>query len=836
MLKSQMIKKHIHKTWFLFVFPSIIICLFLFEFSKLSIYAADASKEEESLFVAKKAFEDGFYEVSLGLLDRFLNNYPDSKNAAQAGLLRGQCYFYQNKSLEALDIFNKLQGLDSAKNIRDAVVYWIAEVYFRNNNFNKAAESYRKIISDFPKSTYSAVSLYSLGWCLFQEHEFRQASEYFKAVEEKFPQEPYAQDSSFKIIECLYNLKEYSVLKDKLKIYLKIYSHDSVKVSYLNFYTAEADYYLNNLLKAAEEYTQLISSSTDKKIKALCRLGAGWAYLKLKRYKQAEANFLEARFENLDNVNQGILLLGMALLKSESKSLSEAKNIYKKLINTVSDQNIRMQAYLGYADALYNLAEYKESANIYKQALAEVRASVSQDIIDKLHYGMAWAFLKRGEFKEAIEEFQKIAKASEDKIVKISALCQVGDAYQDSGDFNKAFENYDFILKNYPDSSYGDYVQYQLGLVLFKVSKYDEAIKAFKSLKLNFPESKLLDDAMYALGLVYSQQQDYNSSKEICEKFQDKFPDSSLKPQALYLLGASLYNLGRFSQAIEVFKNIIRLYDQDTELLQKCGYEIADCFYRLGNEKEAVERFKMLRMKYPDSKLSQEVIWWLGEYYYKNNAMDLARDYFLSLIKEFPKSNLIPDAYYALGVSFAEESNCEQAVINFKKVMGLSKSELRGNAGIAIADIYLKQGKLDLALNAYKEMLGNDNNLARLIYPKIGEVYYKLNNFSEAIVSYKKCLDLVPVKQMGDIQFRIAETMQAQGKIQDAIEEYLKVPCLYPEENSLVVISLLRVASMYEDKEDFKGALNIYEKVVLMGVEESKYAKERIDWIKGNLK
>ena len=41
--------------------------------------AQASSKEEESLFVAKKAFEDGFYEVSLGLLDRFLKNYPDSK-------------------------------------------------------------------------------------------------------------------------------------------------------------------------------------------------------------------------------------------------------------------------------------------------------------------------------------------------------------------------------------------------------------------------------------------------------------------------------------------------------------------------------------------------------------------------------------------------------------------------------------------------------------------------------------------------------------------------------------------------------------------------------------
>ena len=34
--------------------------------------AQQSNKEEETLFVAKKAFEDGFYEVSFGPFERFL--------------------------------------------------------------------------------------------------------------------------------------------------------------------------------------------------------------------------------------------------------------------------------------------------------------------------------------------------------------------------------------------------------------------------------------------------------------------------------------------------------------------------------------------------------------------------------------------------------------------------------------------------------------------------------------------------------------------------------------------------------------------------------------------
>ena len=801
-----------------------------------SLYAQDASKEEEALFVAKKAFEDGFYEVSLGLLERFLKNYPDSAKAAEANLLIGQCYFHQNKFLDALSKFEELLSQPQALNIQDAVLYWIAEVHFKGNNFTKASDYYKKIIDEFPSSSYAVACFYSLGWCLFQEAKFSEAWKYFKSVEEKFPNEPLSQDAAFKIIECLYNLKDYGALKDKIKSYLKIYSKDTAKIPYLYFYLAEADYYLNNFTEAIDEYSKVVVGSQDEKIQALSKLGIGWSYLKLKQYPKAGDWFLEINLENLEKASRNVLLLGKAVLSFETHRFTEAKAIYEELINTTDDPLVLIQGYLGKADTLYQMAEYKEAINVYKEASAKKSETIPQEIVDKLHYSLAWAYLKEGEFKEAIEEFQKIAKLSEDKIVKISALCQIGDAYQDSGDYNKAISTYDSILKDYPDSLYSDYVQYQLGLVLLKTNNYDGAIAAFQTLKTNFPNSKLLDDAWYALGLAYFQKEDYNSSRDIFEKFQEGFKDSNLKSEGMYLLGTSLYNLGKFSEAIEVFKDIVRQYSQDIELIQKAEYEIADCYYQMGNEKEAVTRFKMLRSKYSDSRLNAEIMWWLGEYYYRHNDLNLACRYFSSLIQDFPKSNLIPDAHYALGSIYTEDSQYEDAINNFKKVIELGRSDLAATADIAIADIYVKQDQLDLALQAYKKIAGDYSNLVGLVYPKIADIYSKIGNYDEAMDFYQKSLEVVPVKEMSNIQFKIAEVKKTQGKLQEAIEEYLKVTYLYSQDNGLVVKALLRVAAIYEDKEDFKEALNIYKRITSMAVEEAKYAQERIDWIKTHIK
>jgi len=793
-------------------------------------------KEEETLFVAQKAFEDGFYEVSLGLFERYLKDYPNSAKSAEVNLLIGECYFYQNRFLDALTKFEETLKHPQANQIKDALLYWIAEVNFKGNVFGRAAEYYRMVIADYPKSAYAVNAYYSLGWCLFQEAKFQEALKYFKIVEDNFRNDPQVQDATFKMIECLYNLKDYTALKNKLKSCFRAGPKDTARVPYMYFYLAEADYYLNNFTEAIDEYSKVIQGAPDEKTRSLARLGTVWSYLKLKRYKEAENTLYELKREGLDKKSQDTFLLSKAILMSETSRLSEARNIYDELLRRSEDTNIIIQAYLGKAEVLYNLANYSEAISVYQEALGRVSNITPGEIVDKLHYGLAWAFLKEGEFKQAIDEFQKIVKSSEDKIVKIAALCQIGDTYQDSGDYNKAIDTYSQILKDYPDSFYSDYVQYQIGLALLKVYNYDGAALAFQSLKNNYPNSKLLDEVTYSLALTYFQREDYSSSSQVLTKFQREFADSNLRPQAIYLLAVSLYNLGRFLEAIEVFKNIIKQYSQNTELIQKVEYEIADCYYQMGQEKEAMNRFKLLRSKYPDSNLTAEVMWWLGEYYYRHNDQVLARRYFSSLIQDFPKSNLVSSAYYALASTYENEGLYSEAIDNFNKVIESDKSDLAATAAIAIADIYARQNKFESAIQVYQEAGAKYANLAHLIDPKIADIYYKNSDYEKALIFYRQSLNEVPAREMANMQFRIAETLEAQGKVPEAIEEYLKVTYLYSDNNDLAVKSLLRVAVIYEGREDFQEAVNIYSRISLMDAEESKYARERIGNIEAKYK
>jgi TolA-binding protein len=791
--------------------------------------AAD-SRETEAFYVARKAFDDGFYDVCLNLLSRFSQNYPFSSRKAEAELLSGQCLFFQGKYQDALSVLGTLLSNPQLSGpVEDALFYWIGETHLKSKNFLKAREYYRKVSDKFQSSRYYPASLYSLGWCSFEEGGFEEAFEQFTAVS-RLPSADMVtrSEAAFKALECMYNLRDYRSLSDAVIAWRKNYPADERKKAYLDYYAAEADYYTGKYAEACSAYSAVISQHAPAQMQALANLGCGWAYLKMKNAEKAREMFSAVRVEELDGPNTEILLLGKAALAAECGDSGGALNIYGELLARSSDRNVKAQACLGKGDALYAMSRFGEAVSAYEEGLKEYGGVVQPEIKDKFQYGLAWSLLKEGEFRRAIEAFSSIAAASSDNLVKVGALCQVGDAYQDSGEYMKAFDTYRRILKEYPDSVYNDYVRYQSGLALMKVSDYEGAVTALKTAKNDYPSSTLRDEISYALGLAYFQKEDYLPAAETLRVFLNAFRESGIRQDALYLLASALFNQGKYREAQDIFREIIKQYPSDAVLVQKCEYEIADCFYQMGDEKEAMARFNTLRSKYPDSTLTPEVIWWLGEYYYRHGDAVMARRYFSTLASDFSSSSLAPAAYYYIGAIDEEEGKDDQAIESFKKLMDKGKSDMAGNASVAVADIYAKQGKAAEAMSLYKEILADYPHMAGLVLPRIGDLYLLEGNKEEAVSSYRQALKCVSSKEMPEIHFKLADILQAEGREEDAAGEFIRIYALYPD-SAVSLKALLRVAGIYEKTANFAEARKIYEKISAMPVPEAKYAVERLE-------
>lgn len=764
--------------------------------------AQETSQEKEALLVAKKTFEDEFYDVSLTLFKSFLDKFPQSVLVSEANFYIGQCYFNQKKYNDAITCFKKLLNLKSAGTFGDRLYYWIAEAYFKSNDFIRAYNYYTLLLAEYPKSAYVAHAFYSLGWCLLEQDKFEEAKEKFIEFKNQFPKDALRDEADFKVVECLYNLKDYVKLKNYLE-QLALDQPESLDAAHpgtttgakneraglLKFYLAEAYFYLNEYARALDNYSKALSlSKEDRNLTDLIYLGLGWSYLKLNDYLNAKANFDKVLQNNTKEKNIESALWGEALILQLNSQFSQALEGYTRLIAQAKSPAIIFEGYAGKAEVLYNLENYPESVSAYKEAKRYIGNEISDSSLNRLNYGLGLSYLKSGSFSEALSEFNSLAnKVKDDDRFKVLSLSRAADTYLESGDSVTALDIYRNIVRDYPNCQNCAYIENNIGLALLNLKQYAQAIEVFEAILAKYEESQTLEDVYFYLGTAYYELGDFLNSYLQLKNFISKYPAHNLHARAAMLEGLSLKSLKRFQEAYDTLKTVSS-YGQEVHLLARAEFELTDCLYYLGRKDEALKRLEFLRSKYPDSEISSLVLLRLAEHYLEVNKLDLCQRYLLELINSHPDGSLLDDSYYMLGLCFEKKGLYEEALDSFKRIEGM-----------------------------YAE-----------IYPKIADIYKYLGKFQDAIFYYRMSLKENDVNKE-QISFKLAECLEETGLLQEAAQEY----CRINQDQVLMIKGLLRSGKIYENQENWQLALNVYEKISSLEVEESKYARERIGIIKG---
>ena len=754
---------------------------------------AEVSKEQEAFSAAQKVFDGGFYDVSVTLFNRFLDNFPTSPLAPEVNFCLGQCYFHQKKYSEAIKALESAIDVKNTNVAQDKLFYWLAEAFFKNNDFSMAYHFYDKLVTLHPLSRYNRDSFYSLGWCLFEQGKFQEAKEKFSEFRNKFASDALSEEADVKIAECLYNLKNYAELKEYTAGILanepRSRTQERVKKSaLLKFYLAESCFYLEDYHCAIDNYRKVLESALDANLNALSCLGLGWCYLKQNTYSEAVVNF-EKVIQSQMEKNVESALLGKALSLQMNAQYQEALDTYVKLIEQAKGSSFIFGAYMGKAESLYELKRYPESVAAYKEAINTARYAdkeINGASLEKLKLGMGFAYLKSGDFKEALSEFLGLAQDAKDNKIKISSLTKLAEVYDELGDLPRAVGTYEKILKDYPDCDECDYARLNLGLVLFNAKHYVQAIEVFNKLIAEEPKSELTERASFYSGKAYYSLSDYLNSHQLLSYFTAEFPSSALRGEAFFLDGLCLKALERFQGAYESFKTALT-YEQDPHLLAQVELQMSDCLYELGRKQEALERLEHLRSKYPDSEILSLVLYRLAEHYFELNQLDLCRRYLLELINSYPEASLLDDAYYLLAVCYEKEGRYDEAVVFFMKI---------------------KIGK-------------------EKVYPKLADAYKTMGKFQDALFYYRMALEEnIDYKPL--IQFKLAECLDESGAPEEALKEYKRIS----SDRSLMVKGMLRCGKIYEKRQDWQSAVEMYEKIAVLNAGESKFAAERIAVIK----
>lgn len=296
------------------------------------------------------------FENALNYLEYCIQNTKDSDVLMRVYLHKGIIYSILNDDKSSLKMFNK--GIDiNGSGENKALLYGARgyEVYYFNNELNKALADFEKSIKIYP--TYEAYK--AQGELFYSIENYEEAEKDFTTALQLEPNNTLILYFRGKTRNWL-NKYELS-LRDLESVNLKELAINSEKyISDYYYYRGEVKYYLERYEEAITDLEKSISI-TDTVADVFYRLGR--TYLKLEKFKEAISSFNNSlKYEPDDEF--ALKDIGISYL--ELGKYQDAKNYLEKSMH-IDDSNFAVHQALG---------QYYIIENNYEQAIQELNTSI----------------------------------------------------------------------------------------------------------------------------------------------------------------------------------------------------------------------------------------------------------------------------------------------------------------------------------------------------------------------------------------------------------------------------------------------------------------------------
>ena len=183
------------------------------------------------------------------------------------------------------------------------------------------------------------------------------------------------------------------------------------------------------------------------------------------------------------------------------------------------------------------------------------------------------------------------------------------------------------------------------------------------------PEPILPPEELYQLGEKNLETRLYADARSNFKKIVERHPTSSYAPRARFLMGETYYRESEFDKAIVEFRSFLSFYPrhQIADLVQ---YRLAMAYYDQikpieqdqGLAVKALEEFKKLVKEYPESRYASDALAkidisrgrqaqkevWVATYYFNQGNPSGARQRLELVLKEYPRTLVVPEALWVL--------------------------------------------------------------------------------------------------------------------------------------------------------------------------------------------
>ena len=688
-------------------------------------------------------------------------------------------YYYRKKDFNNAISYYEKAGLDNLSNSDIAAMkFHEAYGYFTMKRFAEARPLFNDIRQIESDPNYIDANYY-YGYIAFGEKKYKEALDAFKVVQDK-PQ--YGSIVPYYVTEIYYFSGDREKAIESAQAALQ--KGNQYYALQLKQLLGHAFFEKKNFSKALPYLEEYVQSSEKVRREDLYELS--FCYYEAKRWKDAITGFKELGGKQDSLAQNSMYLLGDAYLKTDQKQSARSAFLFCELNSSNAAQKeisqflyARLSYELGYRDvALTELQNFNAAypgstyINEARELLVEVLANTNN-------------------YKDALTLIQSLPAQSEaaqrvyPRILYGRSVELINDQQTDEADalLNKIF------TASYHEQQLQPALFWK-GEIAYRKNKADSAVYYLENYMRNPVSYGEVNpqDARYILGYSYLKLDDYNNALRYFEGVTTTVSTASSNiQQDAYLRSADCYFMRKnYSKALQMYETVITLNLPSADY---ASYQKAVIAGAGNNTSEKLVLLRSFLQKYPSSVLVPDANMETANTYMANENFNGAIAPLNAILNNKNAVNYKPEALLKLGVCYFNLNNDDEALNRFTTLMsGYSSSDESNEAVEYVRSIFVSKQQPQQFV-AF--MRSNGKNVS---------------TSEEDSLTYSSAFNRYNNK---DIDAAL------QG-----LQTYLTQ---FPDGQYAVDAGYL-TASIYNDKKDYKNALNYYTGVA--DKSPNKYAEQ----------
>ncbi len=194
---------------------------------------------------------------------------------------------------------------------------------------------------------------------------------------------------------------------------------------------------------------------------------------------------------------------------------------------------------------------------------------------------------------------------------------------------------------------------------------------------------------LYAEGESQLNKGRFDEARTAFRKVAERHPQSGFAPRSRFLIGEAFYREGQWDKAIKEFEGFMAFYPRH-EIADLVQFRLAMSYYDQMKPVEqdqeitrkAMEAFRLLVREYPESRYAADALakidicrgrlaqkeLWVASYYLNQGNPGAARQRLEKVVKEYPRTLVIPEALFRLGEVYAGDGRADDSQRMFRQL------------------------------------------------------------------------------------------------------------------------------------------------------------------------